>query len=569
MAINGYSGSGDKLKPDPNWWMEEIQKGEDWRKKVATEEKWPIWRDYYRGDWDKDIMPVNLFFTMVNIIIPRVYFRNPTVSISPAKPGLDHMAFARILERVDNKLIKQMKVKKYLKKTIRDGFMFGMGIPKMGFGGFYSLALDDLSNAIPVSKSGDNIEYFDFTFPNMPWISRVRPGNIVFPAYLEDTSHARWIAEKQYRSAEDLRDDPRLENTKDLVGGVSNRTSFAAIGDEREDLVEYYEVHDRKTGMVFVVTPHGSTKDIRDGRILFHGPDMMQLLGRFPYFPIVFNEDDEVAWGIPDSKILEPYQLEINENRTQIMWHRRMTIIKILVEQGAMSEAEATKMISSDVSPIIFTKKSPKRSVELMQASTIPAELFATMEQTMGDVRETVGFGRNQMGEFNSQTSDTTATEAAIVERAANIRVDERRDLMADTLTDIIEHMHSVIFSQWKQEQVIDLVGPGGIPVWVKFSGDLLRSGRYNIAVDPDSNLPESRELREARAIQLYGILKTNPILDPIKLTQFLLHEVRGPQFDDLMKQLPATGQQPNGPIAPDQFGQLVQQSISQIPQAG
>ena len=80
----------------------------------------------------------------------------------------------------------------------------------------------------------------------------------------------------------------------------------------------------------------------------------MQAAG-LPIRPLIFNEDDEVFWGIPDSKILEPYQLEINEIRTQRMRHRRMALIKIITKVNAFSPEEASKLVDEDVGPVIQT----------------------------------------------------------------------------------------------------------------------------------------------------------------------------------------------------------------------
>lgn len=564
--IKGYlSKSGDNLTPDANWWLEQIEKGEKWRNKVTCHDRWKRWREYYRGDWKDGIMPVNLFFTMENITVPKIYFRDPAVSIVPGKPGLENMAFARILERTDNKLLRQMRVKKYLKKCVRDTFKFGTGIPKLGFGSAYAYDQADLTGPIATDKDGNSLEYFESSRDNMPWLARVRTDRFVMPEQTEILGEQRWVAEEQWRNIEDIENDPRLKNNKNINDGRYNTTSFAdqKTIEAKDGMAKLYEVRDQKTGQVFVLFPESSSKT----RVLYNGPDIMQTINRLPYFPIVFNEDDEFAWGIADSKNLEPYQLEVNENRTQIMWHRRLTIAKIIAKRGSITIEEAEKLVEEDVLPVIFTEEDPNRAVKVMQTGQIPRELFATMEQTMGDVREMVGFSRNQAGEFNSQTADTTATEAAIVERAANIRVDERRDVMADVLEDIVEHMHSVIFNLWTSEQVIDLVGPGGAPIWVQFTGKNLAKGKYSVDIDPDSNLPESRELREQRATRAYELLKANPIIDPYKLTQFLLHEMRGTQFDDLMRMLPTPTENPGtNPVNPQQFGTLVQQSLSQLP---
>jgi hypothetical protein len=346
---------------------------------------------------------------------------------------------------------------------------------------------------------------------------------------------------------DDVRADPRLENTRDL-----NPSSFRSDkphnrrplkpGSRIESDVDLVEIRDKKLNKVMVIAPHGSGQS----KVLFFGDDKFLIDGAVSMYPLVFNADDERAWGVPDSKILEPYQLEINEIRTQAMKHRRLSIVKILSKRGVISEAEIEKMLSEEVSAVIDIDGEPMTDVRDFKIGEIPSDLFAAGEVVMQDVRETVGFSRNQFGEkAGGPNARVSATESNIINSASEIRVDERRDMVADMLVDVVEGVHSVIFNQWDEDQVVDIIGPGGIPLWVKFQPEMLKQGQYEVKVDPDSGVPETKDLREQKAMGVYEILKSNPMIDPEKLTQFLLSEMKGVQFDDLMRAMPM---QPEGP---------------------
>lgn len=564
MALDGYI----RNKPDSNWWFEQIKAGEEFRKKFAYETQWSTWREYYRGNWSGDIMPLNLFYTMMRTIVPRVYFRDPSVSIAPTKPGLDHMMFARIVERVDTKLLKDMKFKRTMKSIVQDAFLLGTGIPKLGFGGFYSpTVLDDFAGP-PSDNKGFEVEHHS-TESMMPWVARVNPANFVGPAGTTRIDHARWVAEKIERPISDIQRDPRLTNTAGLKS-FNQEDRGITIGNivRPIKMAKLWEIRDIITGKVFVLAPDHSKSD----KVLYEGDDRFLLqYGGSPYFPTTFNDDDEAFWGLPDSKILEPYQLEINEIKTQVMRHRRLCLVKILVKDGGMTEAEAEKLISEDVGAVAFVKNQGgalNNNVVTMN-TTIPRELFVAADTLMQDVREGLGFSRNEFGEFNSRSGDTTATEANIVKAASEIRIDERRDGLADTVVDIVKMMHGVIFDNWGEEQVVDIVGPGGFPVWLKVRGESLRKGKFGVKVDPDSSIPETRQVREQRALQMFQFLRENPLIDPVKLTQYLLHELKGPAFDDLMKMLPGVDGQGERPIEVSDFGSIVQQSLNNVGSQG
>lgn len=541
-----------RARPDDAWWLEQIKAGEEFRKREAFEEKWKMWREYYRGQWAPGVMPVNLFFTMMRTMVPRIYFRNPSVSVMPAKPGFLNLAFSRMLERIDNSMLRQMEFKRQMKRVVRDGIMKGTGIGKLGYGGFYNPTA--ITDSLPTTKAGHKVEYLTTTDANLPWFQRVAPGNFVVPAGLDDFESTRWTAERIDRPLEDVINDPRFENTRGLKSVRREEIAFGSIHRPLK-MARLWEIHDWKTGKTFIIAPDHSSHD----KVLFFDDDAFQNYGGFNYFPLVFNEDDEAFWGVPDSQIIEPYQLELNEIRTQQMKHRRVSLVKVLIKINGMDPEEAEKLVSEDVQAVAWIKgQGPiEHTVKVLQQSTIPQELFVAASSVMQDTRETLGMGRNQMGEFSPKRG-TTATEATIVRQAMDIRIDEKRDAVADLTVEVIEMLHHVIFDNWGAEQIIDVVGPGGVQVWVRMRPELLRSGTYNIRVDPDSSVPDTKQLREQRALLLFQQLKTNPLIDPIKLTQYLLHELQGPQFDDMMRMLPPPEGDIGGVMEPEQFGNMI-----------
>lgn len=551
-----------RTRPDTDWWLEQIKAGEEFRKKQAFQEKWKKWREYYRGEWASDVMPVNLFFTMMRTMVPRIYFRNPSVSVMPAKAGFLNLAFARMLERIDNSMLRQMEYKRQMKRMIRDSIIKGTSVGKLGLAGRYNPSGDP---SLPLTSGGRQVEYLKTVEPVMPWFQRVAPENFVVPNGLDDWDNAPWTAERIDRPLEDVMDDPRFENT-DGLQAMEERVTLAGSINRPIKMAKLWEIHHWKTGKVFVFAPDHS----KNNKVLFYGDDAFQRYGGFNYFPLVFNEDDEAFWGVPDSQILEPYQLELNEIRTQQMKHRRVALVKVLVKQNGMDIEEAEKLVSEDVQAVAFVKgQGPVgNNVQVMQQSHIPQELFIAAESVMQDTRETMGFSRNQFGEFNSRSGDTTATEASIVRQAMDIRIDEKRDYVADLTVKVVETLHGTLFDNWGEEQIVDVFGPGGVQVWVRLRPELLKSGRYNIRIDPDSSLPETRQLREQRAMLLFERLKANPLVDPIKLTQYLLHELQGPQFDDMMRMLPPVeGINPGAVLEPEQFAGALAQGFGNIQQ--
>lgn len=545
----GYSGG----KADAQFWSDQLTLAKEFRKQYTFEMDWPRWRDYYRGRYRQSVVqPVNVFFMMIRSVVPRIYFRNPTVSVSPAMPGFLNMAFAQVLNRIDNKMLLTMGAKKANKMIVQDAFTFGTGIGKLGFGSVFNLSGAD--DEAPLDKDGHKVEYDPKVQPFIPWFARIPTGNFYIQAGAREFDEARFFFHEVKRTPDDIKADPRFK-TRGLTLHPDTNLNIAGWPADKMGLITLYEIHDRKTDKVIVMGPHLNDKN-ESGKIIYEERSDWD---KPPFFPVIFNPDDEVFWGVPDSHILEPHQLELNEINTQIMKHRRLSIIKLIATENSISEEEAAKMISEDVNAVVRVKgRNIAGSIDRFQVSDIPAALPLAAQQVMEIIRETMGFSRNQAGEYMGGSEKPTAEEVATVRAANDIRVDERRDAVADMIVDMVTMMNEMLFRRWDEQQVVDVVGPGGATVWVKVNPRNLRMGRYQVRVDPDSSVPLTQQERESRAANIYQLFKDNPLIDPMKLTHMLISELNGVQLDDLMRSLPAAQGQPTGPMELDQFASLI-----------
>lgn len=561
---NGYI----KGNPDVSWWLTQIRNGIKYRNDMAERAKWNTWRKMYRGKWKDGVLPVNLMFKMARTVVPRIYFRNPSISITPAQPGMLNWAFAQLLESVDNQIIRKMKVKKHLKRIVGNTWFFGTGCAKVGYGALYNYDVSEFGGDIPLLRGGRRVDYNSDMRINMPWVDSVHPGNLIVPMGLADYEKAPWVAEWIQRPLADVRDDPRLKNNKELRKGGASKHQFGSNLESENnpvrdhEMVDLIEVHDLRYNRVFVIAPY-----VTD-RVLFYGDDDLVFFGKPNYMPLVFNENDNSFWGVPDSQILEPDQLEINEIRTMMMIHWRLSVLKLIYQKGKVDPSELQKVVDGEILSAIGVTGDVRSAMSAMQVGDIPDSLFKADLQINQDVREAMGFSRNEFGEHTPASSRTTATESRIVKMASEIRVDERRDMAADLLLDVVDHVNRIIFNHWTEEQVVQVAGPMGVPLWIRFRPQMLKEGAYNINIDPDSSLPQTKEQRESRALVMYEQLKQNPLIDPVRLTRYLLHEMHGVQFDDMMRGMPPGMGGPTQPLDLQQYVQLTTQIAQKAPQA-
>ena len=540
-------------RPDVGWWEDQINAGVKFREQWSSEDKWSMWQAFYRGDYSPEVLPKNVVFMLLRMMTPRIYFRNPGISITPKKPGPEAAAVAKIMERVSNQMMTHMGVKNESKKQVQNAFFTGTGIGKFGFGARYTPTPEEEGTVAPLTSAGNKVEFNQGIMDNMPWYRAVDTANFIVPWGCDRYENAFFVAEKVSRYLDDVTNDPRLSHRKEIRDTAYHKRQYhrpfaEVVTNNPRDTVDLWEIRDKRTQKVFIIAPSATDK------VLYFDDDELQVTNGVPYFPIVFNPDNACFWGVPDIKILEPFQREINEIKTQMMRHRRLSIVKFIATATAISEDEASKLLDEDGPGLV--RVLDMTGIKNIEVAPIPDSLLKAEDRIMTDIRELMGLSRNEAGSFGEGSADRTATEVQAIREAASIREDERRDVIADAHVSMVRLMHEVVYKHWSTEQVVQVIGPDQLPVWVSFVGKEIAGTQFFIKIDPDQSVAETRGVREERATRVYTLLQNNPKIDADKLTKYLLDNLIGVQFDDMME---PTGGQPGSREQPLQFNQYAQ----------
>ncbi|GAG25882.1 unnamed protein product, partial [marine sediment metagenome] len=245
------------------------------------------------------------------------------------------------------------------------------------------------------------------------------------------------------------------------------------------DLTEIHEIRDLQNGKVIAVLSK------KGGQIIRDEVDILQIEGA-PFVSAYFNGDPDLFWGPSDCRILEPIQLELNEANTQAMYHRRITLLKFFYNLNLVDPDQVDAMLAGEVGPGIGVDGDPASAVSIMQPH-IPPDLLEWFNSKRADAREILGMGRQELGEVSQ--GRTTKGEAEIAHFGSALRMDEKRDSIADALGEIMRKVNQVIFKFWSVEQVIPVVGYDGARYWVKYNNEMLR-GEYNLQIDVESMTP-------------------------------------------------------------------------------
>lgn len=560
-------------------WVAQVDLGLRARKKFSTIENWHKWRQQYRGDFGSSRIFLNLPYSIGKSLIPRVYFKVPRIAVTARLP--EYAAHARVVEALDNWLIQEITLKQALKKSAYDSYCCGTGVLKLGYDSEYGFVPDkadpneDYESVTQYSmKSKRKIEYNVNVNPGMPWALRMFPEDVVVPFGYDDPDNLPWICSFHLRPLKDVKEDWKYNNNKlKLKGGYMPKYLEDGLVIRKEsdlyNLAEPYvllkEIHDASRKKLYVIGEDELLLDINDE---------LQIDG-LPYEFIRFNEDMEFFWGLSDIGLLQPQQLEMNDIKTIIARQRKYGLLKFLYRKGALTQENLDKLMSDDVDDVgcgvEFSEdvESLASAAMAMIPHSLTQELERDKQMVLSDSREVVGLSRNSSGEYIPMTSKT-ATETESVDAGVSVRVDDRRDHMADVLTRIIRKFNQYIFKFWTTDRVIQVTGEDGAKYWVNYTGDQIKS-EYTLQIDPEAGQPISRELKYKLTKEMFMELRNDPYIDQVGLRKQLLRQYDwlDPEASLLLAPPtpggPGVNAPPQGPISLDQFKQMNPQKVGGI----
>ncbi|KKK77784.1 hypothetical protein LCGC14_2850120, partial [marine sediment metagenome] len=251
-------------------WKRELRAGLRYRRIYGRSKDWKAYRNMYRGFWPKGIVPVNIIYAIGRALIPQVYFRNPRISVVARKPG--YTMHARVVEKIDNHIIGEIGLKEELKSMLLDAYLTGVGPGILGYDSeygfnpsFQSVEYSGDSSLTSFNKKGEKIEYTDNIRPGMPWFVRCNPADFVVPWGTRKWGEARWFAFRKMRMLKDIKEDPTMKNKSTLKAtyrsilegsteGQPNVTVAQHDIDASSEWVELWQIHDKRSGRVFVMT---------------------------------------------------------------------------------------------------------------------------------------------------------------------------------------------------------------------------------------------------------------------------------------------------------------------------
>lgn len=485
--------------------MGQINEGIEWRRLSSGGREDSSWRAfglYYQCDWDKlslsslGYIPVNRAFSFIRNKVPRIYFKNPKVTVLPmGNPS------SKLVELIDNELIRILKIKRLIKRSLTSAFVYGTAVVKDG----YDLAY--------FGDKDNNNQYDTNVRGGFPWAVSCDPVDISVPYGSKRFDNLPWVAHRTIRRLTDIKANKNIKGIDKLSaifiaedGSTSKNVVRQSTGEKnnyRSEFCELWEFYDRRNQRIYLLSegfdePHWSAP-------------YPELSDKIPFNFLTINDSVNSCWGISPLKVIEPQILELNDLRTELHKARRLTLLKLLFKEQAFDESDIKELTdASKIRTAIPVKGGGSLADSVYELKTnIPYEFFNVGEMIEGDIRTDSGSGKNQSGEVSS--GRRTAQEVSIVRESSEVTNDDVRDLAGDLFIGIINNINSTVIGRWEQPEIIALLGDVG----KMYDASKLKLANTFLSINPEDARPVNSQTLQQDAIALYRELGQHPLVNP------------------------------------------------------
>ena len=455
-----------------------------------------------RDEYHKtDVVQSNQIFATLQAMLPLQYAKNPEISIKPESyvdindPMLPTTRqFSRTLEVVLNKALGDSGLKRAMLGVVRSVQTSRVGWVKVSYQREFQTdpiilnRLEDAQDQMAALSSNmsslmDEQGYsqdeltvkemeLEQTIASMEkQVSVLRSEGLVLDNIavedmridpdidcLDNYKRASWIAQRTWMDKESVKEQfnvskKDLEKLTSYVRSGSGRptadgpTKTWSTVQDAEALLAIWELWDKSTGTVYWWAEGG--KDfLRD-------PWQPEKVGQrfFPFFCIGFNYVDGKEWPISDVELLTKLQDEYDISRVQEAKHRELTKPMFIADRARVSRQDVSSFSVGEIGEIILIDAGGQPVNQVFQPAQHPPMIPTVYDVTRvrGDMEYVSGLGDAQRG---SVMRAKTATEANIQQEGLSTRVEARKDMLEDFISEMAVYSSEILL----QEMPIELI---------------------------------------------------------------------------------------------------------------
>ena len=501
----------------------EISRSKKWRENNYDSD-WNRYIDLYRGRQHEtdttggDKLIVNLIFSTINVMAPSVAVNNPRFVVNARTP--EKAPHAVITEEVLNYMWRTHRYQDEFRLSVWDTLVIGHGWCKVGYK-FTKPPEDKKAEVTDQANASDtgaefgvddrdpiegNVESEMYVYDDRPFLERISPFDMFVDPDARHPKEMCWVAQRVWRPVQDVQVDERYSATARKKVSAASWSKFhdGRSNSEKADqgpksFCEVIEFYDIKRHKVCTFAMQGDDEGADDGFLI--KPNKMPYAMGHPFEMLRNYEVGDQFYPIGDVSQIESLQLELNKTRSQMMMHRSRWSRKHIYNKDAF-DADGVRALQSDVDNTMVPALTDdlNSAVIAMPATITPADFYDQSGLITNDIDRVSGVSDYQRG--SAQTAvKRTATEAAMIQDAANARAQDRLAKIESALAHLGERVIGLMQQFLTGQQVARIVTMPG-KIWVNYDPSYIQ-GQFDFDVAAGSTEPMNETFRRQSALQL------------------------------------------------------------------
>ena len=500
----------------------EVKRSQKWREENYDED-WKRWINLYRGKhYSKETkleqLVVNMVFATKNVMGPAVAINNPRFVVNAR--AMDNANQAVITEEVLNYLWRVHRFQGDFRLAVDDFILLGHGWCKIGYKFVKKPVLKPVPDSTEEEEGVDdredkdgNVESEMDVADDRPFLERISPFDMFVDPDARHPKEIRWIAQRTWRAVADVKVDERYSKVNRERAQATARSKWDGK-DGRDpskepekgsvqfcEVIEFYDLK-RNTISTFVMNGPTNEEGGEGDGFLIKPEDIPYATGH-PFVMLRNYEVPDTFYPIGDVEQIESLQLELNATRSQIVNHRKRYAIKYLYKKDALS-TQAVEALESNLDNVaipVELDEDIKDVVRVMEAAQVPPEFYNQSDLISSDIDRVSGVSDYQRGNADSNIR-RTATEAAMIQDAANARAQDRLAKIELVLSQMAERVIGLMQQYMTGEQMARIVTIPGTRAWLTYTKESI-AGQFDFEVMGGSTEPRNETFRRQSAMQL------------------------------------------------------------------
>lgn len=515
-----------------SYYGQELERSKDWRETEGHDDCWEDMVGLYSGDSifpvsgsSEDRIAINQAFSTINVIYPAISVSRPEITVVANQPELETRAV--FVQAMVNHQWERYRFQEPFRRAIKDSLIVGHGWCKMLWSyeeteqelteeefalRFQTTLVDE--QAMAAEENREPISDEDLarqiigaakeTIVDRPVMERISPHDMFVNPEATSMQDARWVAQRIVRHIDDVKTDPAYSRKarEKAMPGLTLADPHYSRHDENyksNELVEVFEFYDLARQTMCTFTAGAAEYLIR--------PRKMPYSFGHPFEMIRNYEVPDQFYPMGDLEMIAPLVKELSKTRSEMMNHRARYARKYIARKSAIAKSDLTKIASKRDGEVIFVEDDSVPLQDVIQPVNqigMDPGLYnwsKAIEEDIQDISGITEFMRGGGGQIRR-----TATEASMLQDAANVRTAEKLDRVETFIANLAIKLLQINQQYVTGEQAAKVIGREGANLWVPYTREDIK-GQYDFRVEAGSTVPKNETVRRQSALGMLQAL--------------------------------------------------------------